>query len=342
LCQERFHPPRITPDFREAIADPEVEAVCLATTERLRLPVIQEAARYGKPVYVEKPLATSLGEMYRIRDVVKQSGIHLCVGHNRRSSPAMLEAYRIFRSHMERPDPCPWRYDRERDARPPLPDDGAAGMSVRINDDWYSWKKWVFDPQQAPHGPMLFEMTHFTDICNWFIGQPPREVIALTNGMLNHGVVVNYVGGAMATISMCANGTFAYPKELYEVMGNGGIVATDLSEVRTAGIVGTPAQQVFPLLVDRHPQAGAEGGSSGWLAKRRAACADAERTGRPLTEFLSECDKGHARAIDRFVDEIRGEGPEVCGVDSAVLASRVAFAAIQSAKERRAVLLDEV
>ena len=152
----------------------------LATTERLRLPVIAACAEQGKPIYVEKPLATTLKEATQIQQLVNESGIPFCVGHNRRAAPAMIDAHRIFRHHMQNPQSAPWRYDREgpRD-RPQLPDDGAASMSVRINDDWFSWKSWVFDKQQAPEGPMLFEMTHFTDICNWFLASQPVEVVEI-------------------------------------------------------------------------------------------------------------------------------------------------------------------
>lgn len=50
----------------------------------------------------------------------------------------------------------------------------------------------------------------------------------------------------------------------------------------------------------------------------------------------------NAHAIDRFMDEIRGEGPQVCGVDDAILATRVAFAAIKSVEEHRIVRLAEL
>jgi predicted dehydrogenase len=59
-------------------------------------------------------------------------------------------------------------------------------------------------------------------------------------------------------------------------------------------------------------------------------------------QFTAEPDKGHAHALEMFVDEILGLGPEVCGVDAAVLATEVAFAAIRSAHERRPVTLDEI
>jgi predicted dehydrogenase len=113
-------------------------------------------------------------------------------------------------------------------------------------------------------------------------------------------------------------------------------------EVRTAGITGAPDRTLYPMLSDRHPGVGAEGGLSGWLAKKRAACAEAAQAGDPSLIFTAEPDKGHAHAIDRFVDEIRGEGPVVCGVDDAVLATRVAFAAIRSAHQERKVSLEEV
>ena len=281
--------------------------------------------------------------MYKIRDVVKAARLPLCVGHNRRSAPAMREAHRIFRSHMTQPKPCPWRYDREGAARPRLAEDGVAGMSVRINDDWYSWKLWAFDKEQAPCGPMLFEMTHFTDMCNWFLAAEPEEVVAIESGMLNHGIIIRYKTGELATLSMSANGTFGYPKELYELFGNGGALVVDhLLEVRTAGIAGAPAQIVYPLLDDRFPGIGTELGFAGWLKKRQAACAEAVAKGDNLLVLSPNPDKGWAHAIDRFVDEIRGEGPMVCGLDDAVMATRVAFAAIRSAQEHRIVKLDEV
>jgi predicted dehydrogenase len=342
-CRQKYGALHIGSDYKAAIADPEVEAICLATTEKLRLPVIELAARARKPVYVEKPLARTLQEMYRIQQIVHESGIPFCVGHNRRCSPAMVEAHRIYRSHMNDPKPCPWRWEREGADRPALAEDGVAMMSVRINDDWHSWKKWVFDKDQAPHGPMLFEMTHFTDVCNWFLASEPVEVTAVESGMLNQTTVIRYSNGALATIAMGGNGSFGYCKELYELMGNGGLVAIDhMLEVRTAGIAEAPSHQTFPMHNDRHPDVGAEGGLSGWLAKKQAACREAVKKGDPLLQFTAEPDKGHAHALERFVDQVFEQGPEVCGVDDAVLATRVAFAAIRSAHERRTVSLAEI
>lgn len=342
-CRDVFGARHVRKDFQGAIEDPEVDVICLATTEKLRLPVIAQAAKAGKPIYVEKPLATTLEEMIEIQNVVQASGIPFCVGHNRRSSPAMLDAQRIFREHMTNPKPNPWRWRREGDSLPPLLEDGTPSVSVRINDDWYSWKKWVLDKSHAPHGPMLFEMTHFTDICNWFLADEPVEVVALETGMLNQAVIIRYRSGALASIAIASNGTMGYCKELYEFMGNGSYLAVDhMLEVRSVGIEGVPAKTTYSMILDRHPDIGAEGGVSGWLAKKRAACAEATAKSDPELQFTAEPDKGHAHALERFVDQILGKGPEVCGVDASVLATRVAFAAIKSARERRPVSLNEV
>ncbi|MCX5661617.1 MAG: Gfo/Idh/MocA family oxidoreductase [Planctomycetota bacterium] len=338
-----FNPTRTTTDWRDAVADPRVQAVLLATTESLRLPVIELAASLGKGVYVEKPLAADVAAMRAIQKVVHQSGIPFCLGHNRRAAPAFVEARRIFRGHLANPKPCPWRFDREKAGRPKLPDDAVPAISVRINDDWWSWVGAAFDKTKMPLGPMLFEMTHFVDICNWFLDAEPLDVFAMETGMLTHSVIIRYANGSLATIASSANGSFGYPKELYECMGAGGVVAVDhMVEVRTAGIEGAPPRITFPMRGDKHEQVGAEGGIGGWLAKKKAATLDAERAGNPMLQFTAEPDRGHARAIDRFVDQIQGRGPEFCGVDGAVLAGRVCFAAIRSAKEGRIVPLAEI
>lgn len=342
VCRERFRPEKTDTDYRRAIRDPDVDAICLSSPGS-RLPFITAAAEAGKPIYVEKPLGLTLAEIFQIQKVVKQSGIRMCVGHNRRSSPAMEEAYRIFRAHMRRPNECPWRFDRNPAARPLQPDDSTAVMNVRINDDWYSWKEWIFDPALAANGIMLCEMTHFTDLCSWFLDAEPKEVVAMKSGLLNAAVIIRFATGELATITMAGNGTFGYPKELYEIMGNGGMVAVDhMAEIRTAGIMDAPGRKIYPLLDDLHQRVGTEGGISGWIAKKAAACADAARLQNPLKQFTAEPDKGHAHALDRFVDEIRGVGPVVCGVDEAVMATRIAFAAIRSAAEQRIVAMSEV
>ena len=342
-CRDRFAPQECRSDYREAISDADVQAICLATTERLRLPVIRAAAEAGKAVYTEKPLAAGIEEAKEIQEVVRASGIKFCVGHNRRCAPAMVEARRLFRDHMDNPQPCPWRWEREPQRRPRLADDGVAAMSVRINDDWYSWKQHAFDHDHDAHSPMLWEMTHFVDLCNWFLCADPESVVAQETGLLNHGVVIRYQTGEVATICMSGNGSFGYPKELYECMGQGAVVVNHhMVEVATAGIEGAPARVIFPLLNDPYPEVGTAGGLAGWREKRAVACDEAAAHGDGSKIHVAEPDKGHARMLDAFVDEIRDQRGPVCGVDDAVLATRVCLAAVRSAREQRFVRVADI
>lgn len=234
---------------------------------------------------------------------------------------------------------------------------GHRPISGNSGDYWPGFKALSFQkeyifPRHMPYfrlrvtlnfGPMLFEMTHFTDLCNWFMDAEPEEVVAMETGMLNLAIIIKYKIGELATLNMCANGTFGYPKELYEIMGNGGIVVVDhMCEIRTAGIAGAPAVKKYDFIKDRHPGVGVQGGIEGFREKKAAALKEAVWANDPMLQFTAEPNKGHSVALENFIDQINGLRGEVCGVDDAVSASQIAFAAIKSAREKRFVRVDEI
>jgi len=342
---EAFGPTKLTRDFREAVNDPAVDAVILATTETFRVPVVEAAAQAGKPVYTEKPLADTLAAALEIQRLVETSGIPFCVGHNRRCSPAMASARETFVSHLRNPAPNPWRYQREGwEKIPARSNDGAPVVSIRINDDWRSWKSVHTENElNRSAGLILSEGTHFADLATWFLDDEPVSVTCVGQGILNHAFTVKYRGGGLASIVMASTGSMAYPKELLEAIGGAGIVAVDhMLEVRTAGIAGAPPVTRYPMLTDRHPAVGTEGGLHGWLEKRRVACEEAAEANDPMLQFTAEPDKGHQRMLREFIREIRGERGPVCTVESAVMAARVCLAAARSLQLGRTVELSEI
>ncbi len=344
VCKERFKPKKLSRDFGSAIADPDIDLVVVATTERFRIPIVEAAAAAGKPVYMEKPVADSWQNALVIQKIVNDSGIPLCVGYNRRASPAMIAAQEIFSSHMANPQPCRWRFDRMGKERMSLPDeDGVASMAIRINDDWHSWKRVHMEGDSNRYGGLVCEMCHFADIACWFMPSPPVAVSCMSSGRLNHVVSLRFAAGELVSIFMGSNGTFGYPKELYEAFGQGAAVVVDhMLEVRTAGIADAPLIQTFPMRKDRHPDVGTEGGLHGWLKKKHAACREAAEANDPMLQFTAEPDKGHDRMLQNFIEEIRGNRSAVCSIDAAMLASQITFAAVRSVEEEREVLLSEV
>ena len=62
-------------DFRELLARPDLDAVLIATGERWHPLVAIEAARRGKHIYCEKPLALSVGEAKAVREAVNDQRV---------------------------------------------------------------------------------------------------------------------------------------------------------------------------------------------------------------------------------------------------------------------------
>ena len=79
---EKFGIRKVTSDFMDVINDPEVDFIKIATSHEVHLPIIQAAAKAGKHVFCEKPMAMDKEDAWRIMKAVKESGIKLCVDLN--------------------------------------------------------------------------------------------------------------------------------------------------------------------------------------------------------------------------------------------------------------------
>lgn len=71
-------------DYDAMLADPEVEAVIIATADAFHVEASIRALEAGKAVLCEKPMATSVEDAVRLRDAVEASGLVLHVGHMKR------------------------------------------------------------------------------------------------------------------------------------------------------------------------------------------------------------------------------------------------------------------
>jgi predicted dehydrogenase len=77
----RYPQARVTADFEELLADPELEAVVVATPVPTHYPLAKQALLGGKHVLVEKPPAMRAAEMKELCELAKDSGRALLPGH---------------------------------------------------------------------------------------------------------------------------------------------------------------------------------------------------------------------------------------------------------------------
>ena len=83
---------KYTTDYKALIQDDSVDAIYIATPPKYHHYYTLEAARAGKPVYVEKPMAMSVDECQEMIDVCKEEGVPLYVAYYRRGQEKFLRA----------------------------------------------------------------------------------------------------------------------------------------------------------------------------------------------------------------------------------------------------------
>jgi predicted dehydrogenase len=88
-------PRRSFADYDAMLADPDLEAVIIATSDTFHVDAAIRALQAGKHVLCEKPLATNVDDAERLRSVVATTGLTLQVGHMKRYD-AGLQAAKTF------------------------------------------------------------------------------------------------------------------------------------------------------------------------------------------------------------------------------------------------------
>ncbi len=84
-------------DLDALLADPELDAVFIALPNSEHARFAEAAARQGKHVFIEKPVAGTLAEGLSIRQLERSHGVHVAVGHCAR----FLAGNRVIRRLIE-------------------------------------------------------------------------------------------------------------------------------------------------------------------------------------------------------------------------------------------------
>jgi len=85
------HKLTLHPTFEAALADPQVDAVVLATPHSLHSPQVIAAAKAGKHVFCEKPFALATADAQGAVAATTKATVTLGLGYNRRFHPEMTK-----------------------------------------------------------------------------------------------------------------------------------------------------------------------------------------------------------------------------------------------------------
>ena len=139
-------------DYSQALADPAVHAVIVATLNCALAPIARAAALAGKHLLVEKPGALNAAELRTVLAAAEKSGVRVRLGYNHRFHPALQKA-------------------RE------LADAGALGPLLFLRGRYghggrkgYD-REWRADPKLSGGGELIDQGVHLIDLAGWFLGE---------------------------------------------------------------------------------------------------------------------------------------------------------------------------
>jgi predicted dehydrogenase len=94
------HDFKLSTEFGDALADPRVNAVFLATPHSLHVEQVTAVAQAGKAVWCEKPLALTRAEAARAVAACREANVPLGSGNNKRCFASMRELKRVVDGGM--------------------------------------------------------------------------------------------------------------------------------------------------------------------------------------------------------------------------------------------------
>lgn len=192
----------LSSDYNDALGDPDIDAVFLATPHSLHADQIVAGAAAGKHVFTEKPFALKKADGERAVAAAEAAGIQLGLGHNYRYNPALWEIKKLIDSgklgelhHLEAN----------------LSHDGQLGIET-----------WRRSADEAPTGGIIHFGAHMIDLLCWFAGEMKEVYGQTTTHVLDDdvgAVLIKFRSGTMGYLAdlMATPATF-----YFNVMGDKG------------------------------------------------------------------------------------------------------------------------
>lgn len=252
---------KVGKDYREILADPEIDAVLICSSTDTHSPISLEAIAAGKHIFCEKPVDHDLGKIKAVMEALEGSDIKYQVGFNRRFDHNFAAA-------------------REAVASGKIGDLAVLKITSR-------------DPGAPPvsyikvSGGIFLDMTiHDFDMVRFVSGDEVEEVYAAGGvtvdpaigeaGDIDTAVItLRLRSGAIAVIDNCRRASYGYDQRL-EAFGSKGQVAI-ANDTQSSAVVsdanGVTAEKPLHFFLERYMQA---------YASEVAAFVDAVANDKPV------------------------------------------------------------
>jgi len=232
-CAAELEIPEFTTDFLQVTEQADVDAIIVCSPTSTHLEVIQAAAAGGKHVFCEKPIDSSLARIDQALTAVKEAGVLLQVGFNRRFDANFQRVRRaVMAGEIGQPHQL---HIISRDPAPPPLD------YVRQS------------------GGLFNDMTiHDFDMARFLVGDEVVKVYATGGALVDPRiaevgdldtatVLLEFAQGAVGVIENSRRAVYGYDQRV-EVFGSGGSIRVDNNYPNTATLSDANAvQRDLPL-----------------------------------------------------------------------------------------------
>ncbi len=168
--------PHVYTDYRELLANPDIQAVSIAVPNFLHVPIGLDAIAAGKHVLIEKPLARNTAEGEKLVRAAEEAGLVLGIVFNRRSRADM----QALKQHIDR---------------------GALGEIYHARAYWNRRSgipglgSWFTSKEGAGGGPLIDLGVHVLDMALWLMDEPVvKRASAATYAKLGPQGIGNWSG----------------------------------------------------------------------------------------------------------------------------------------------------
>lgn len=291
-------------DFRELLARKDIDAVLIATGERWHPLIDMEAARQGKHMYSEKPMAVCVEQAKAARAAVKRAGVRYQFGAQQRSSYYFRFACELVRNgrigQLQRIVIGSSGGDEGNIMPPEVPKPAPPGMD---------WDMWLGQAPWAPYSELRTSVT-WLRIGDYGLGN-------LCGGWGIHDIdIAQWVNNSDNTTPITTEGTGTLYKDIRDTICSYNIEHTYANGVKIQFMDLRTARQRVPQFQNAPMNSIALIGTEGWIwVSRRGMHTQPESLMRTVfgpNDIRVIKSDDHRRNL---IDAIKTGGPTISPVD---------------------------